>query len=171
MTNIGNQEIIQQTFQEVKQHGFTVLNLENNELKSFLKFSKLFGTLQAHVRANADGVVCEQESIAKEWLNFKNEYKGISTDYFSPHTDGTFLDGIYNLGNKLIQIGPPKLMLLQCLSQGTSGGRNIIIDSHAILLDIIKNRPYLLSVLSSKCLTICRDDQLAMALFYNPIQL
>jgi len=148
--------------QEIEKNGYYIFNNPNLNIELFLNVARLFGLPQSHVRANANGVVCEEESIDKAWMNYKEEYQGVQTKHFSPHTDGAFLNGVFKKDNKLFYVGPPKFLLLQCINKGASGGENILIDGKKILTDIISHRKELLSALTTRCISICRDDQLAV---------
>ena len=65
----------------------------------------------------------------------QSEYIGTSAAKFNPHTDGSYLNGFLRTEGKLYRIGPPKLILLQCVTQAAQGGTSIIIDMEKVLRD------------------------------------
>lgn len=147
----------------IETYGFCVVKAWDNSITSLKQVSCLFGNLQLHIRSDQEGVVGGNDNISKTWLDYKQEYRGITNDEFHPHTDGTFVQGLISGKQSAFKVNPPKMLLLQCVRKAKNGGTNILVDSKPILYEINQQNPQMFDILSSPgCITYCRDDQLAI---------
>jgi alpha-ketoglutarate-dependent taurine dioxygenase len=150
--------------QKVDRDGFCVLRAWDTQTETLKTIANLFGDIQSHIRADSAGVVGGGEPVDSTWKEHRGEYQGLTEEEFGPHTDGSFLDGALPLeGGGLVRIGPPKMVLLQCVRAAGEGGTNLVIDSQPILEEILLTKASLAKTLLTRgCITFCRDDQLAL---------
>src|ERR1044072_2332223 len=106
----------------IEKNGFTILQVWDSEVSTIKFISQTLGTIQSHIRSDSEGITGQFDSKYSSWKDFKNEYQGVSKGMFSPHTDGTFLDGMFPIQNAMIKIGPPKMILLQLIEYDAVGG-------------------------------------------------
>jgi len=149
----------------VAAHGYAVVEAWDAESSTLKEVSERFGSVQTHIRADANGLVgISTESIVnRDWEQYRSEYSGLTTEEFLPHTDGSYLHGLVHGNGHYIQLLPPKMLVLQCWQSAVAGGASILIDVQRIYDDLGKENPELLRILSTKgCVTYCRDDQIAI---------
>ena len=149
----------------VAAHGYAVIGAWDTECSTLKEVSESFGSVQTHIRADANGLVgiSTETVVNREWENFRSEYSGVTTAEFLPHTDGSYLHGLVRKDGRYIQLLPPKMLVLQCWQSATTGGASILIDAQRVHDDLAKENPEHLRVLSTKgCVTYCRDDQMAI---------
>ncbi len=146
-------------------HGYAVLEAWDTESSTLREVSERFGSVQTHIRADANGLVgiSTETMVNREWEQYRSEYSGITTDEFLPHTDGSYLHGLVRRNGHYIQLLPPKMLVLQCWQSAVTGGASILIDVQRIYDDLASENPEHLRILSTKgCVTYCRDDQIAI---------
>jgi alpha-ketoglutarate-dependent taurine dioxygenase len=145
-------------------HGACVVEPWSDDYTTFKLVASLFGDIQFHIRSNEEGIVGEGASQNESWKTHAEEYYGgISDEEFPPHTDGSYLDGANVMGKSLMRIGPPKMVILQCVRSAEEGGANIVVDSREVLERLLLTDPATAKVLLTPgCISYCRDDQIAL---------
>ena len=149
----------------VAAHGYAVLEAWDTESSTLKEVSERFGSVQRHIRADANGLVgiSTETIVNREWEQYRSEYTGITTEEFLPHTDGSFLHGLVRRNGHYVQLLPPKMLVLQCWQSAVAGGASILIDVQRVYNDLASENPEHLHILSTKgCVTYCRDDQIAL---------
>ena len=149
----------------VAARGYAVLEAWDTESSTLKEVSERFGSVQTHIRADANGLVgiSTETVVNREWENFRSEYSGLTTEEFLPHTDGSYLHGLVQRDGHYIQLLPPKMLVLQCWQSAVAGGASILIDVQRVYDDLAKENPEHLRILSTNgCVTYCRDDQIAI---------
>jgi hypothetical protein len=149
----------------VAAHGYAVLEAWDTESSTLKEVSERFGSVQSHIRADANGLVgiSTETIVNREWEQYRSEYTGITTEEFLPHTDGSYLHGLVRRNGHYIQLLPPKMLVLQCWQSAVTGGASILIDVQRVYNDLASENAEHLRVLSTKgCVTYCRDDQIAV---------
>jgi alpha-ketoglutarate-dependent taurine dioxygenase len=142
-----------------------VLEAWDSESSTLKEVSERFGSVQTHIRADANGLVgiSTETVVNREWEQYRSEYSGLTTEEFLPHTDGSYLHGLVHRDGHYIQLLPPKMLILQCWQSAVAGGASILIDVQRVYNDLAKENPAHLRILSTKgCVTYCRDDQIAI---------
>lgn len=136
--------------------GYVVLNPKVCDEKLTLQVSRLFGKIQNHKRSfNQDGIVeIRSESLGKE------DYHVTSNIGFFPHTDGAYLQGMYVKDHRSYRIGPPKIVVLQCVKRSNKGGVNFLVDGKKILESLLKNHPDTVPIYFSNCVNMYRQNHL-----------
>lgn len=145
--------------------GYAVLDAWDVESTTLKEVSERFGSVQAHIRADANGLVgiSTETVVNREWENFRSEYSGLTSEEFLPHTDGSYLHGLVHRDGQYIRLLPPKMLVLQCWQGAVAGGASVLIDVQRIYNDLAKENQKHLRILSTKgCVTYCRDDQIAI---------
>jgi len=145
--------------------GYAVLEAWDTESSTLKEVSERFGSVQTHIRADANGLVgiSTETVVNREWEKYRSEYSGLTTEEFLPHTDGSYLHGLVHREGHYIQLLPPKMLVLQCWQSATAGGASILIDVQRVYNDLGNENPEHLRILSTKgCVTYCRDDQIAI---------
>lgn len=146
-------------------NGYALVEAWDNSVETLKEISSFFGDLQSHVRADAEGIVEVRPGAnkSKDQNIDTKQYLGTSSGCMRPHTDGSYLDGLCREGKNIVRVGPPKLILLQCVVPSTSGGVNTLIDGQEVLQDLVRHDPFHARILlRDGALTFCRDDQIAM---------
>jgi hypothetical protein len=149
----------------VAAHGYAVLEAWDTESSTLKEVSEGFGSVQSHIRADANGLVgiSTETIVNREWEQYRSEYTGITSEEFLPHTDGSYLHGLVRRNGHYIQLLPPKMLVLQCWQSAVVGGASILIDVQRVYNDLASENPEHLIILSTKgCVTYCRDDQIAV---------
>ena len=146
-------------------HGYAIIEAWNTEAATLRDISEHFGRVQTHVRADANGIVgiSTDPVVSREWENFRDDYIGVSADEFLPHTDGSYLHGLFRDAEAYVELFPPKMLILQCVQNASVGGSNVLIDGQRVYRDLASAHPGHFAALSRKgCVTYCRDDQIAL---------
>ena len=131
--------------------------------ENFIAFAKHLGKIQAHVRADVDGIVGDGKSVSDEWKEAVDEYVGTFKGELHPHTDGAYLNGLYWQGHALKRVLPPALVAIQCVEQAGKGGDNILVDLEPIVNEMRSKCPHIFKLLSTKgSASFCRDKQFAV---------
>lgn len=146
-------------------HGYAIIEAWNTEAATLRDISEHFGRVQTHVRADTNGIVgiSTEPVVSREWENFRDEYIGVSADEFLPHTDGSYLHGLFRDAETYVELFPPKMLILQCVQNASVGGSNVLIDGQRVYCDLASAHPGHLAALTRKgCVTYCRDDQIAL---------
>ena len=143
-------------------YGYCVVRMWDSTESSLVQFRNCLGRGQLHIRANKNGVVTIAPNTQ---LNHKkideSQYLGSSNRHHPPHTDGAYLDGFLCQDGEFIWIGPPTIVLIQCVRPAVKGGTNIVIDAQPILQDLLKHQPEIAkTLLMPGCVSFCRDDQM-----------
>ena len=149
----------------VAAHGYAVVEAWDTESSTLKEVSERFGSVQTHIRADANGLVgiSTETVVNREWEKYRSEYSGLTSEEFLPHTDGSYLHGLVHRDGHYIQLLPPKMLVLQCWQSAVAGGASILIDVQRVYDDLAKENPEHLRILSTKgCVTYCRDDQIAI---------
>ena len=143
-------------------HGVCVVRGLPNDGDSLLALGQHFGDVQRHIRDDGRGV-CGDAPLDVSWRKYISEYRGVSTDEFLPHTDGSFVDGMLVDGDTARRITPPRMLLVQVARRAESGGDNMVSDGGGILEHLAREEPEIARVLLRPgCITISRDDQMAL---------
>jgi alpha-ketoglutarate-dependent taurine dioxygenase len=146
----------------VAQHGACVVTPHDLRPESLMKIARALGTVQSHVRADAEGLVGERDSIDQTWKDYRSAYIGVSTEALAPHTDGSFLCGVTLHEGTLRPVSPSALILLQCMQAAYSGGDHIITDGARVIEDLLETDPdAVLDLMRPGCMAIIRDDQMS----------
>lgn len=129
-----------------RSRGYVLLQAPDASTTTLEKVANLFGIIQRHVRSPETGIT---EIVGRSSRSKKNQVA--SNEEFFPHTDGTFLNGIiFSKEGKYVRVGPPKLILLQCVQPSSDGGgTNILVDGQKILNEIVEKDPELLPIIFS----------------------
>lgn len=145
--------------------GYAVLEAWDTESSTLKEVSERFGSVQTHIRADANGLVgiSTETVVNREWEKYRAEYSGLTTEEFLPHTDGSYLHGLVHRDGHYVQLLPPKMLVLQCWQSAVAGGASILVDVQRVYNDLGNENPEHLRILSTKgCVTYCRDDQIAV---------
>ncbi|CAG8853711.1 30884_t:CDS:1, partial [Gigaspora margarita] len=158
---------IQDIKNEIETKGFSVIKTWDSDIITLKTISQALGIIQSHIRSDYDGIISELDSKYSSWKNFKEEYQGISKEVaISPHTDGTFLEGMFPAHpaqTTMVKISPPKMLLLQPIEYDADGGEIILVDGKKVLESILAKRPKLAEILMKPgCVAFCRDDHMSM---------
>lgn len=146
-------------------NGFCLLSICDISSASLLRIARWLGHPQSHARANAEGVVGDPEKPAADpaWKEHPAEYRGALRVALSPHTDGSFVDGLCIVNRLPTRIGPPRAIILQCAQTAEEGGANTLVDGRLVLSHAIKEHTEIVQRLFRRgSVTFCRDDQLAL---------
>lgn len=150
--------LLPQIVNMVHRKGFAIVCPWDNSERTLKIIGEHLGHIQKHVRANEDGVVGETP-IATEWAKFSDEYFGVDTEEFYPHTDGTYLSGATLVNGKLYEVNPPRMLLLQMAQPAFEGGANYVVDAKRVLMDMLEENPEMMKdLMKSNALLTCRDD-------------
>lgn len=155
----------------MKDYGFCIFRGLPNDGDTILAVAQRFGNIQRHIRDDARGV-CGDAPADLSWQKYISEYRGVSTDEFLPHTDGSFVDGMLVEGTTAKRITPPRMLLVQVAQRAESGGDNMVSDGGGILEYLAREEPEIArALLRPGCITISRDDQMALqAAVFEPTQ-
>jgi alpha-ketoglutarate-dependent taurine dioxygenase len=147
----------------LKENGYCVIKPQDGSLETFRYVAGKFGPIQFHTKSDVNGVVGGGEPINNDWQVFRDDYHGELSSDFSPHTDGSFLNGMAYVDGMARKITPPKFVILQCISKPEVGGENFLVDGQKIYNDLLANHTHLLKILmTSGSVTYCRDDLLSI---------
>lgn len=149
-----NLPVIRET---VERDGYAIVEAWDASESTLLAIAHSLGDIQRHVRANERGVVGE-EPARTDWSSFPDEYQGLGTTEFPPHTDGTFLDGITLQGDTVCRVLPPEMLILQCVQPATLGGESVVVDGRRVVEDALTRSPELLRALLTTDVLYARDD-------------
>lgn len=141
---IHHQELITKNF---KEKGFCILANANNFEENLIQVSTLFGTIQRSQNSDKNGA-----TLVSSMPDNHNFMQGVfSNAEFFAHTDGAYLNGLIETERKIIKnVTPPKLVMLQCVTQADTGGETLLYDAKNVLATFIKNHPETLQVLFKK---------------------
>lgn len=143
---------------QFRRQGYVILSPPTTDYSWIIDIAKLFGKIQGHSRSPKDGVVEVYSGPEKT-----EDHQINSNLSFFAHTDGHYLNGLIRKHNQIFRIGPPKMVILQCVKPSIEGGENFIVDGRSILLNILQNQPHIISTLfSNTATTICRQDHLIL---------
>jgi alpha-ketoglutarate-dependent taurine dioxygenase len=146
-------------------HGYAVIQAWDAGPETLTEVSERFGRVQSHIRADASGRVgiAVETVVNREWEAHREEYHGVSSGEFLPHTDGSYLLGLVAREDGYLELLPPKMLMLQCWQTAASGGANLLLDGARVFADLARERPEDARILSTRgCVTFCRDDQIAI---------
>ncbi len=143
---------------QFRKQGHVILSAPTTDRSWIIDVARLFGKIQGHSRSPKDGVV-EVYSGAGEI----QDHQINSNLSFFAHTDGHYLNGLVCKKNQTFRIGPPKMVILQCVKPSMEGGESFIVDGRSILLNMLQNNPKIISTLFSNISTsICRQNHLIL---------
>ncbi|MEM7481933.1 MAG: TauD/TfdA family dioxygenase [Acidobacteriota bacterium] len=143
--------------------GYVLIQAWDAELETLEAIAGVLGVTQYHVRAGERGVVGEGEARFGSWRSHGGEYQGTTEESFPPHTDGSFLLGLFPENGVMRSVRPPKLILLQCVQAAAEGGTNTLVDGQEVVSSLLEREPEMLrTLMSAGCVAFCRDDQLAV---------
>ena len=127
----------------VAAHGYAVVDAWDSESSTLKEVSERFGSVQTHIRADANGLVgiSTETVVNREWEKYRSEYSGLTSEEFLPHTDGSYLHGLVHRDGHYIQLLPPKMLVLQCWQSAVAGGASILIDVQRIYDDLATENP------------------------------
>jgi len=149
----------------VAARGYAVIEAWDAELATLKDVCEHFGSVQTHIRADANGLVgiSTETMVNRDWEKYRSEYSGITSAEFLPHTDGSYLHGLVRRDDEYFLLLPPKMLVLQCWQSAIAGGASVLIDVQRVHDDLVRENPEHLRILSTKgCVTYCRDDQIAI---------
>lgn len=137
--------------------GYECEEIEKRRL--LLEIGHLLGGKQFHPRADADGLA----SVTSAGTKNLSLYRGTDSGSFKCHTDGSYLRHLRQLDTNILrQVGPPAYIGLMCDRPAANGGASLLVDTRAILEDLIREYPRVARALfKSDCLDIIRDDMQA----------
>lgn len=119
----------------LSQFGFALISSPDTDTDRLIKLSEILGVIQRHERSSQNGVV-DVTNQPNPSFDPKH-YKGLSNAEFPPHTDGAYLDLKYrNISNKVCHIGPPSLLILQCIIPADHGGESLLVDGQKLFHDL-----------------------------------
>lgn len=144
----------------VYRNGFAVIQGWDNSEDVLRLIAENIGDTQCHIRANERGIVGETP-VATDWNQFAGEYFGVNNEEFNPHTDGSFLQGVYFKNGHLVEVNPPRMLLLQMAQPAMEGGANLIIDAKRVVRELIEKDSPLLKILTRPCVTVSRDNMIS----------
>ncbi|MEL7356378.1 MAG: TauD/TfdA family dioxygenase [Cyanobacteria bacterium J06560_6] len=147
----------------VARYGYCTVNLWDTSITSLLLLRNQLGKGQLHVRANSLGLVSVAHNPLEDTKDIDpSKYFSIKTCEHTAHTDGAYLNGFLISEGQAQRIGPPSMVLLQCVQPAEKGGESIIVDAQKILEDLLKYNPEVAEILATPgCASFCRDDQIA----------
>lgn len=144
------------------QRGYVLMRKVGSGIETLKAVTCWLGDMQTHPRSRADGVVELTPDAPVETAD-RQEYIGATAGRFKPHTDGTYLDRVTQVGTVHRRVGPPAAVLLQCVQPAVSGGTNVLVDAARILRDILRDRPDLAKILCRPgCVSYARDKDVAV---------
>jgi alpha-ketoglutarate-dependent taurine dioxygenase len=147
---------------KLQSQGWCLVRPVDTSPDRLLTIAKQFGTIQRHIRADANGLVGKNMSVDQGWKDYQSEYIGVNQDRMNPHTDGSFLAGAMEIDGCLHPVDPPAMMLLQCTHPAHSGGQHLVVDGQAIVERLMEADPAMVRTLMTPgCMTVCRDDQIS----------
>lgn len=140
----------------IKNKGWCILDLKDSNKETLINISRFLGQRQRCFSSDEEGIT----NIVTESLD-NGTAQIVSKYFFSPHTDGHYLNGMAFYKNTLRRIIPPKFMLLQCVQPAEKGGENLLIDGRRILIDLIENSSEIVPTLFSRCMNIHHNETIA----------
>lgn len=133
--------------------GALLLEGPDSSIEVLKKLCSLLGVVQNHPPSPDGSGIVNVVSSASEGARFEDVAGSMS---FVPHVDGHYLDGIVWPNGEPYRIGPPMLIVLQCVTQADAGGETLLVDSAKVLECIAEERPELLSGLFSPYAQVIR---------------
>lgn len=148
---------------QLKKHGYCVVQMWDLTEVPLIALRNRLGRGQLHIRAAQNGVVTISPNASSSQILDESHYYGASARKHSPHTDGAYLSGFLQQGKAFKRVGPPAIVLLQCVRSAYNGGTSIVIDAQRILRDLLIHTPEVAKVLLSPgCISFCRDDHMVL---------
>jgi alpha-ketoglutarate-dependent taurine dioxygenase len=149
----------------LKEDGYCIVKMWDLTAAPLIALRASLGCGQLHVRADYSGVVTIAPNAPHNIQLDETHYYGGSSRKHPPHSDGAYLNGILLTDKTIKRVGPPAIVLLQCVRATPNGGANILIDAQPILQDLVTRHPNIAKVLMSHgCVSFCRDDHMAIDL-------
>lgn len=147
----------------LKRNGYCIVNMWDTSEPALSLISRQLGRMQLHIRSNPKGLVSVSPKPLTSCKQIdSSKYRSVKTCEHPPHTDGAYLDGFLKKNGESQWIGPPALVLLQCVQPAAEGGQSIVIDAQRILEDMLRKTPEVAQLLATPgCVSFCRDDQVA----------
>jgi hypothetical protein len=158
------EQVFPKIFRQLQRDGYCVVQLWDATETPLLEIRKCFGRGQLHIRADNEGIVtiCPNASPGPKPIDI-SQYLGITNQEHLPHTDGAYLNGFLQQDSVFRRIGPPAIVIIQCVRPAPQGGTNIVIDAQRILRDLLTLNPAIAEILLSPgCVSFCRDDHMAV---------
>jgi len=150
---------------QLKRHGHCVVQMGDLTEASLIALRNCLGRGQLHIRASHNGVATISPSALPTKTLDKSHYFATNSRKHPPHTDGAYLNGFLLQDDVLTRVGPPAVVLIQCVRASSNGGTNIVIDAQKILRDLLIRTPEVAKILLSPgCVSFCRDDHMALDL-------
>lgn len=161
--------ILPEVVNQIEQKGFSVFSAWDTEADTVQKIARQFGKIMGHIRANEAGITTVSQDQSWHQNSSQNlsiekkEYQSYDAGEVIPHTDGTFIDGMNIIDGQIVRIEPPYVVVFQCVAPAEAGGELILIDTQAVLNDMLVENPKLSKVLLTPgCISFCRDDQISL---------
>ena len=138
-------------FFPIKKNGFALLEPTYQTPDPSIQLAELIGNIQLNHYTNENGfsLICGESKNTKD-LN--------STLHFLPHTDGHYLNSVFQSNDKFFSLDPPRLILLQCLISNNSGGESLLYDAQKSLVSFLKEDINKAVILFNTFMTIMRHD-------------
>ena len=148
---------------QLKKHGHCVVQMWDLTEAPLITLRNCLGRGQLHIRASHNGVATiSPDALPTKTLD-ESHYFASSSRKHPLHTDGAYLNGFLLKGDVLTRVGPPAVVLIQCVRVSHNGGTNIVIDAQKILRDLLIRTPEVAKILLSPgCVSFCRDDHMAL---------
>lgn len=148
---------------QLKEHGYCVVQMWDLTETPLIALRDALGRGQLHIRADHNGVLTIAPKTSPNPHIDESQYLGIGSQQHSPHTDGAYLNGLLHQDGVMQRVGPPAVVLIQCVRSALAGGSNIVIDAQRILRDLLTHCPDVARILLSQgCVSFCRDDHMAL---------
>ncbi|HAA26627.1 MAG TPA: hypothetical protein DCE56_01770, partial [Cyanobacteria bacterium UBA8553] len=165
-------EVFNQVKYQIETDGYCVIQAGSTDRSVLLELAKYFGNPQRSLGSDEWGIaeVSTFNNGNKNILTSQNQYLSNTAQEFPCHTDGAFLLGIAKTKDgRLLQISPPKLVVLQMVNTAEEGGASVLVDSQRVLEDALDWDSDLVKVLLKPCVAYARGDQLACSSVFERI--
>ena len=155
-------EHLQAITERLETQGYCHVQAWDTSLSVIKSIAQCLGAIQRHMRSDADGIVGEKLDLTRVDQRYRMEYQKVADGEFLPHTDGSFLAGLYPIDGVMRSVDPPHLLILQCVRPAQEGGANLLIDAQQVLTALIEDDIAMAGTLSRPgCVACCRGEQVA----------
>lgn len=155
----------------VEKRGFCIIEAWDADKQTLKTIALQLGRPMLHIRGDEDGIVTvayERSWDARSQANSeirKEDFQSYSTEKVPPHSDGAALDGMDVIDDRIVRIGPPQIIIFQCVEPAEAGGELLLVDMKKVLVDLLRDRPDIARILLEPgCISFCRDNQFALDL-------
>jgi len=164
-------KMMSQVVTAVEKRGLCILEAWDTQKQTLKTVAGQMGYIMNHIRGDEDGIV--DVAYQRSWHETsqsnneirKEDFQSYSSDEVPPHSDGAALDGMDVIGDRIVQIGPPQIVIFQCVEPAEAGGELLLVDMKKVLVDLLRDRPDIARILLEPgCVSFCRDNQFALDL-------